>query len=61
MVGHQGVGLLSAESDFELAVQVRSARSLTGMSFLDTLSLLFADDSWQIYHKLFHVEGPVDG
>ena len=29
-----------------------------GMTFLDTLSLLFADDTWWIYNKLFHVEGP---
>ena len=29
-----------------------------GMTFLDTLSLLFADDTWRIYNKLFHVEGP---
>jgi len=29
-----------------------------GMTFLDTLSLLKADDRWQIYNKLFHVEGP---
>ena len=29
-----------------------------GMTFLDTLSLLKADGRWQIYNKLFHVEGP---
>jgi hypothetical protein len=28
------------------------------MTFLDTLSLLKADGRWQIYNKLFHVEGP---
>ena len=28
-----------------------------GMTFLDTLSLLKADDRWYIYNKLFHVEG----
>ena len=29
-----------------------------GMTFLDTLSLLSTDGTWQIYNKLFHVEGP---
>lgn len=29
-----------------------------GMTFLDTLSFLKTDDEWQIYNKLFHVEGP---
>lgn len=29
-----------------------------GMTFLDTLSLLSVDGRWQIYNKLFHVEGP---
>jgi len=29
-----------------------------GMTFLDTLSLLSVDGNWQIYNKLFHVEGP---
>jgi Putative lumazine-binding len=29
-----------------------------GMTFLDTLSLLSVDGTWQIYNKLFHVEGP---
>lgn len=28
-----------------------------GMTFLDTLSFLKTDDAWQIYNKLFHVEG----
>lgn len=32
-----------------------------GMTFVDTLSLLFADDTWRIYNKLFHVEGPAAG
>ncbi len=31
------------------------------MTFVDTLSLLFADDTWRIYNKLFHVEGPAAG
>ena len=29
-----------------------------GLTFLDTLSFIKADDRWQIYTKLFHVEGP---
>ena len=29
-----------------------------GLTFLDTLSFIRADDRWQIYNKLFHVEGP---
>lgn len=29
-----------------------------GLTFLDTLSLLKTDDQWQIYNKLFYVEGP---
>ncbi len=28
-----------------------------GMTFMDTLSLLKTDGRWQIYNKLFHVEG----
>lgn len=32
-----------------------------GMTFVDTLSLLFADDTWRIYNKLFHVVGPAAG
>jgi len=28
-----------------------------GMTFMDTLSLLRTDNEWQIYNKLFHVEG----
>ncbi len=31
---------------------------LLGMTFTDTLAILEADGSWQIYDKLFHVEGP---
>ncbi len=37
------------------AAQVRD--DYLGMTFLDTLSLLKADGRWQIYNKLFHVEG----
>lgn len=29
-----------------------------GLTFLDTLSFLKTDGRWQIYNKLFHVEGP---
>ena len=28
------------------------------MTFLDSLSLLFTDNRWQIYTKLFNVEAP---
>lgn len=38
------------------AVKVRD--DYLGMTFMDTLSLLKADDKWSIYNKLFHVEGP---
>ena len=31
-----------------------------GMTFLDTLSFLKTADSWQIYNKLFYVEGRSD-
>ena len=37
------------------AVKVRD--DYLGMTFLDTLSLLKANDKWTIYNKLFHVEG----
>jgi len=29
-----------------------------GLTFLDTLSFVKADDQWLIYNKLFHIEGP---
>ena len=29
-----------------------------GLTFLDTLSLIRETGRWQIYNKLFHVEGP---
>ena len=29
--------------------------------FLDTLSFIEEDGQWQIYNKLFHVEGPAGG
>lgn len=28
-----------------------------GLTFLDTLSFVKVDDRWQIYNKLYHVEG----
>ncbi|MEQ9450415.1 MAG: nuclear transport factor 2 family protein [Pseudomonadales bacterium] len=28
-----------------------------GLTFLDTLSLVRVEDRWQIYNKLYHVEG----
>ena len=28
-----------------------------GLTFLDTLSFVNVDDRWQIYNKLYHVEG----
>lgn len=31
-----------------------------GSTFLDTLSLLKTGASWEIYNKLFYVEGPAD-
>ncbi len=37
------------------AVKVRD--DYLGMTFMDTLSLLKADEKWSIYNKLFHVEG----
>ena len=37
------------------AVKVRD--DYLGMTFMDTLSLLKADGKWNIYNKLFHVEG----
>lgn len=37
---------------------VRLRCNYLGLTFLDSLSLLKADDNWSIYNKLFHVEGP---
>ena len=31
-----------------------------GLTFLDTLSFVKADDGWSIYNKLFHIEGPAE-
>ncbi len=49
--------ILSLEVAGHTAV-VRVRDDYLGMTFLDTLSLLKTDDEWQIYNKLFHVEGP---
>ena len=49
--------ILSLEVAGHTAV-VRVRDDYLDMTFLDTLSLLKTDDEWQIYNKLFHVEGP---
>ncbi len=38
------------------AAQIRD--DYLGLTFLDSISLLKTDGRWQIYNKLFHVEGP---
>jgi hypothetical protein len=50
--------IVSVEISGETAV-ARIRDDYLGMTFLDSLSLLFADGRWQIYTKLFNVEGPV--
>jgi Putative lumazine-binding len=50
--------IVSVEISGETAV-ARVRDDYLGMTFLDSLSLLFADGRWQIYTKLFNVEGPV--
>lgn len=50
--------IVSVEISGETAV-ARVRDDYLGMTFLDSLSLLFADGLWQIYTKLFNVEGPV--
>ncbi len=45
----------------DIAGETASARvrdDYLGLTFVDTLSLLKTDNEWQIYNKLFHVEGP---
>lgn len=49
--------IVSVEISGETAV-ARVRDDYLGMTFLDSLSLLFADNRWQIYTKLFNVEGP---
>ena len=50
--------IVSVEISGETAV-ARVRDDYLGMTFLDSLSLIFADGRWQIYTKLFNVEGPV--
>jgi hypothetical protein len=49
--------VLSLEIAGDTAV-ARVRDDYLGLTFLDTLSFLKADDEWRIYNKLFHVEGP---
>ena len=45
----------------EIAGNTAAARvreDYLGLTFLDSISLLKVDDTWSIYNKLFHVEGP---
>jgi hypothetical protein len=49
--------ILSIEVSGQTAA-VRVRDDYLGLTFLDSLSLLFADGRWQIYSKLFNVEGP---
>jgi hypothetical protein len=51
--------VLSLEIAGDTAV-ARVRDDYLGLTFLDTLSFLKADDEWRIYNKLFHVEGPAD-
>ena len=48
-------------SSIEIAGATAVARVVDdylGLTFIDSLSLIKADGRWQIYNKLFHVEGP---
>jgi hypothetical protein len=49
--------VVSLEIAGETAV-ARVRDDYLGLTFMDTLSLLKTDEQWQIYNKLFHVEGP---
>ncbi len=49
--------VLSVEIAGETAV-ARVQDDYLGLTFTDTLALLKTDDRWQIYNKLFNVEGP---
>lgn len=49
--------IVSIEISGETAV-ARVRDDYLGMTFHDSLSLLLADGRWQIYTKLFNVEGP---
>jgi Putative lumazine-binding len=50
--------IVSVEISGETAV-ARVRDDYLGMTFLDSLSLILAGGRWQIYTKLFNVEGPV--
>jgi hypothetical protein len=50
--------IVSVEMSGETAV-ARVRDDYLGMTFLDSLSLILAGGRWQIYTKLFNVEGPV--
>ena len=49
--------IVSVEISGETTV-ARVRDDYLGMTFLDSLSLLFTDNRWQIYTKLFNVEAP---
>ena len=49
--------VLSLEIAGDTAV-ARVRDDYLGLTFLDTLSFIKDDGKWQIYNKLFHVEGP---
>ena len=49
--------VLSVDIAGETAV-ARVQDDYLGLTFTDTLALLKADGRWQIYNKLFNVEGP---
>lgn len=48
--------IVSVEISGETAL-ARVRDDYLGMTFLDSLSFLFADGTWQIYIKLFNVDG----
>ena len=57
----QGVPARLDIESLDVAGQTAVARvrdDYLGMTFMDTLSLISVDGKWQIYNKLFHVEGP---
>ena len=57
----QGVPARLDVESLDIAGQTAVARvrdDYLGMTFLDTLSFVSVDGNWQIYNKLFHVEGP---
>ena len=51
--------ILSIEVAGDTAV-ARVRDDYLNLTFLDTLSFIKFDDRWQIYNKLYHVEGPAD-